>query len=267
MELFTILLSALLGIISPVGIVSDSVAETAIRSRLDSAEDLEVRIDNAPSYQLVQGRIDRVRIAGRGLFPVEGVRIAVLEVETDPIAINPSSLRSGLQLDQPIQAGVRLVLNAADLDRALSSPRAAAFFRTVNLGAFGASSQGYQVVNPQVEFLPDQRLRLQATLQGEADDRLAIVLESGLSVLSGRQLQFVNPALSINGEAVPPELVAIFADGISRQFDLRNYERSGITARILKLEITPSALQVAAFVRVEPQAIPQGSRRNIGQRR
>lgn len=266
MELFTILLSALLGIISPVGIVSDSVAETAIRSRLDSAEDLEVRIDNAPSYQLLQGRVDRVRIAGRGLFPVEGVRIAVLEVETDPIAINPSSLRSGIQLDQPIQAGVRLVLNAADLDRALSSPRAAAFFQTL-LGAFGSSSQGYEIVNPHVEFLPDQRLRLQATLQGEADDRLAIVLESGLSVLSGRQIQFVNPALSINGEAVPPEFVAIFADGISRQFDLGNYERSGITARILKLEITPSALQVAAFVRVEPQAIPQGSRRNVGQRR
>lgn len=72
MEFLTILLSALLGIVSPAGFVLDRVAETAIRNQLDSAEELSVRIDNTPSYRALQGRVDRVRIAGRVGFRWQG---------------------------------------------------------------------------------------------------------------------------------------------------------------------------------------------------
>jgi hypothetical protein len=259
MEFLTILLSSLLGIVSPAGLVVDRIAEDAIRDQLASAERLEVRVDNAPSYQLLQGQIDRVRIAGRGLFPLEGIRIAALDVETDAIAVDPSSLRNGQPtLNQPLQAGIRLVLREKDLNRALQSPAIVERLRSLNIGAFGspASAQGYEVVSPQIEFLDQNRLRFQAILQRqETEEQLAIALETGLSVQSGRQIQFIAPILSINGAAVPPELVEGFSAGISQQFDLRNFQNSGITARVLQLEVDPEQLQLAVFVRVEPEAI------------
>jgi hypothetical protein len=263
MELLTILLSALLGILAPVGVVVDNVAADAIRDQLNSAENLAVRVDNAPSYQLLQGRVDRIRIAGHGLFPVAGVRIAALEVETDPIAVNSSSLRRGqLRLEQPLQAGVRLVLNQDDLNQALRSPTVRNLLQRLNLGQLGGSAaQGYEVVDPHIELASD-RIQIQAVLQEiprdqtatAAGEQLAIVLESGLSVQSGHQIQLVNPTASINGQVIPSVLIQGLTAGISRQFDLQNFQAGGITARILQLEITPGQLQLAAFVRVEPGA-------------
>lgn len=65
MEFFTILLSGLLGLVSPAGLVIDRTAESFIRSRFE-VEQLQVRVDNAPSHQLLQGKVERVLIAGRG---------------------------------------------------------------------------------------------------------------------------------------------------------------------------------------------------------
>jgi len=55
----TIILSGLLGLVSPVGSVIDRTAENAIRSRFEKVEQLQVRVDNAPSYQLLQGKVQR----------------------------------------------------------------------------------------------------------------------------------------------------------------------------------------------------------------
>src|SRR4028118_555615 len=115
MELISILLSGLLIFISPAGLVIDRAAENAIRSRLEKAEQLEVRVDNAPVHQTLQGKIERLRIAGRGLWLTKDVRIDTLEVETDPLNIDLQRLRQGKptllleSLKSPIQSGVRLV--------------------------------------------------------------------------------------------------------------------------------------------------------------
>jgi len=253
MEFLTILLSSLIGLIAPVGLVSDRIAASAIRDQID-AEDLQVRIDNVPTYRLLQGRIDRVRIAGRGLSVEPGFRIAALEVETDAIAVDPRSLREGEpELEQPLQAGVRVVLSQADLTQALRSRQVRSWLDDLNLGQFGGA--GYEIRNPRIQLLDNNRIRLRAALrQADSDEQLTIVLESGLSILAGRQLQFDSPTATLNGDPLPDRIVAGFATGISQRFDLRTLQASGITARILKIEINPDQLQLAAFVRVEPGA-------------
>ena len=75
MEPISTVLSLLLGLIAPVGIVSDRIAENQIRKQLTRAESLQVRIDNAPTYQLLSGKLNKVRFAGRGLFVTPDIRI------------------------------------------------------------------------------------------------------------------------------------------------------------------------------------------------
>ena len=84
MELFSILLSILLSSISPAGYFIDTTAENAIRNQFNKVEQLQVRVDNVPTHQLIQGKIDRVQIAGRGFWLTENFRIDTLEIETDP---------------------------------------------------------------------------------------------------------------------------------------------------------------------------------------
>jgi LmeA-like phospholipid-binding len=257
MELITILLSSLLGILAPIGLVSDRLATTAIRDRLESADTLAVRIDNAPSYQLLQGKVQRVRIAGRGIVPRPDLRIATFEVETDAIALNPTRLRQGKpQLEQPLQAGVRLELTQEDANHFLQSPAMVERFKTLNLNLPNDASQPepYNIKTVQVDFLDSDRLKFLVTLQGQqSGTESMITAESGLSITAGRQLQLVKPQVTLGGAAVPSEIITLLTAGLIQQLDLGRLEDSGLTARVLNFQIDDDQLDLATFVRVEPR--------------
>jgi hypothetical protein len=260
MEFITILLSGVLGLVSCAGFVVDRIAENVIRSQFEKVEQLQVRVDNAPSYQLLQGKVERVRIAGRGLQPKrQDIRLAALELETDPIDLEPRSLgQRQPKLKRPFQAGVRLLLTEQDINQALQSPATNASL--LNLGISSRSNptgdrpQRYGFVNPRVELLENNRLRFQVELTEGNVKPLAITVESGLGVLAGRQLQLVQPVVSVNGEAVPNQFVSAIATNVAKQLDLGNLEGYGLEARILQLKVSPQKLEIAAFLRVEPSS-------------
>lgn len=258
MELLTILLSALLVIVSPVNFAIDTVVESALRSRLDKVEELQVRVDNTPNYQVVQGKVERVRIAGRGVWLTPEIRVDTLDVETDPISVNLQRLRQGgresprASLRQPAQAGVSLVLTESDINQALHSPAIEAQLRQFVRRLVRRSTEGYEFLNSRVEFLDNNRIRFQVDVrEGETQPQLVIV-ESGIGVTAGHSLQLIEPAISINGIALPPQVVEGFARGVTNRFNLRTLEEAGITGRLLDLEVSDRELKVAAFVRVEP---------------
>ena len=121
MEIITILLSGFMTLISSAGIVIDTVAEKKIEDNLYAVEELQVRIDNAPSYQLVQGKIDRVRIAGRGLYLTPEMRIDTFELKMDLIDLDLENLEIDRQqqrvqgLRRPLLVAMRFVLTQEDL--------------------------------------------------------------------------------------------------------------------------------------------------------
>jgi hypothetical protein len=260
MEFLTILLSGVLGLVAPAGLVVDRSAENAIRSQLNQADRLEVRVDNAPSYQLLQGKVERVRIAGRGLkLKQQDLRIAALELETDPIDLDPRSLgKRQPKLKRSFQAGVHLVLDQQDINQALHSPTLTASLRKLDLGKVGDSDDdtqaNYEFVNPTLELLANNRLRFQVELTNGDDKPLAIKVESGLGVLAGRQIQLVDPAVYVNQEAVTQQLVNQIATNLSQKLDLGSLEGYGLQARILQLNLNPQKLEIVAFLRVEPSS-------------
>lgn len=202
MEFLTILLSGVLGLITPVGLFLDSTAENTIRSQLKQVDRLEVRVDNAPSHQILQGRVERVRIAGRGLRLKQELRISTLELETDPVDLDLLSLRNKQpKLNRSFQAGVRLILEQQDINQALQSPALAASLRKLNISEISDlndSEISYNFVNPKVELLDTNRLRFQVELTADKNDTLAITVESGLGVVAGRQIQLLEPVVYVN---------------------------------------------------------------------
>ncbi|NDJ16075.1 DUF2993 domain-containing protein [Myxacorys almedinensis] len=252
MELLTIFLSSLIGLVSPIGIVSDRVAESTLRKQFVSVEALQVRIDNAPTYQLLQGRIDRLRLSGRGLVPRKDIRIDRLELETDPIALQ--GLR--LKLAKPLQAGIRIILKEEDINRALRSPAIAAQLQTMV-----RRNERYSFLNPQISFLERDplklgranRIRVQALLSEKGyPDQLAIVAEAEPKIIAGRTLQLQNLYVTANGQPAPAPVIQALTETIANRFDLRQLEKSGITARILQFSLQPAQLELSTFVQFRP---------------
>lgn len=259
MELIAILLSSVLGLVAPAGLVVDRTAENTIRSQLQQAERLEVRVDNAPSYQLIQGKVERVRLAGRGLrLKQQNIRIAAVELETDPIDIDPRSIgKQKLKLRRSLHAGVHLLLEQADLNQAL--PALIAQIQEFVIPELGGdrseSSSNYKFVNPQLELLPNNRLRFHVQLAAEGDDEpLSIVAETGLAVKAGRQIQLVQPTVTVDREAVAQNIVDEVATNLSQELDFRRLEMYGLQVRILQLKVAAQKLDFVTFVRIDPSS-------------
>ncbi|MBZ8180409.1 LmeA family phospholipid-binding protein [Oscillatoria salina] len=259
MEFLTIFLASLLSIFTPGGVIIDSNIENAFRSRFEAVEEFQIRIDNAPSYQIIQGKIERVRLASRGVQLTPDIRLDVLELETDPLDVDWRTLRTRegkfpQYFRKPIQAGVRLVLTEADLNRALKSPRIKARIeQAVNraLKNFpGTTAEGYELSNLEIEFLGSDRFRLQLRLR-QAEEELKIDLESGLKVLAGKRLELIEPGVSLNDRSIPAVFVNGLANRAKENLDLSKILPPEITARILQLKLETDAIQLAAFLRVE----------------
>ena len=272
MELITIIFSGLLSALSNGGWVLDAIAEKMLSAQVESVETLEVRVDNRPSYQLIKGKLDKLRIATRGIKLQQDLRIEILELETDPISINTAALGDGALTDlqtalqQPLQAAARIVLTEADLTTALASDSLVQQLQEIlnNLIAnrAGNATRTYEISAPKIDLLPDNRLKLDLQLRRSSrnqqrDRELALSLELGIEVIAGKQIQLVDPQGTVNGRQMSTRLLNGFAQGISDRLLLTNLENSGILARLLQLEVTEDKIELVAFTRIEPNSVNQ----------
>ncbi len=243
MEFFTIFLSSLLTAISPVGLVIDTVVAQTIRSQVKDVEELAVRIDNTPSYQPIQGQIDRIRIASRGIEPIENLRIEAIELETDPININIKRLQGkgikGIRqsLRQPLQGGLRLIIKESDLNQALESAKIKSKLQQIINRLLPEQAPRFEILTLRIEFRPENRLGIEVKLQQEAKEGktpepLALTLETGLKVENGRSLQLLALSGTLNERKLSKKFLSRF-----QSFDLATLEKQGIITRLLQLNL------------------------------
>ena len=270
MELIAIVLSGLLGVFSNGGWVIDAVATSTLSDRVTSIEKQAVRIDNTPNYQIAKGKIDKVRIAGRGVEFNSYLRIDTLELETDAIALNPKNLnpksldnlRSSLL--KPLQGVGKIIITESDLNNALQSPEVTEKLQKIlnNLVArkAGNTTIAYDVSNLQLELNPNNRIKIELELRRlgrsqQKASKLAINLEFGIEVLAGKKIQLVQPIGTVNGRPMSSRLLRGFAQGISERLNLTKIESQGIFARLLQLEITADQIELIAFARMETKLV------------
>jgi hypothetical protein len=285
MEILTIVLSGLLSLVSGGGIVLDSVATARLRTQIISLDQQAIRVDNVPSYQIAQGKIQKIRIATRGVTVKPNLKIAVLELETDAVDLNPAKLNlnsiDGLRdsLEQPLQGAGKLILTEADLNQALQSPEILAQLQqTLNrliVSKAGSTNIAYQLHELQIKLQPKNRLGIKLKLSrpktnyeeysipktsnnSRRSQELAFALEFKIQVFNGKTIQITEPQGTVNDRPMSSRLLNGFAEGISDRLNLTSLETNGILARILQLEINEEELKLVGFARVETKA-PQFS--------
>lgn len=276
MEILTLALTGLLSALSSGGLVLDALAQNRLASRIISIEEQAVRIDNRPSYSLAEGKLQQVRIAARGVRIEPGLRIAAIELATDPLALKETKLNLDSidtlreSLARPASGAIALVITQADLDRVLASPTVLARLQTTLnrlITSRVGSAANYQLSNLNLELRPANRLqvkfKLSRPLKSDRSDgtstfnnrsrELDIVLELAIAVSEGKILRLLDPQGTVNGRPMSARLLEGFADGISDRLDLSSTSADGILIRILQLEINEDKLELVGFVFVEPK--------------
>jgi hypothetical protein len=267
MDLLTILLSGFLAIATAPGLAIDTVAENKIAENLYTVEELQVRVDNTPSYQLIQGQIDRVRIAARGLYPIPAIRIDTFELEMDPIDVDLANLQVDEQqrqikgLRRPLLVAMRFVFTQEDINQALSSPEFADYLEILTLNLFNSATlqraaYRYQLVNPQVEFLGNNRVRFETELAERGyNERLKLRVETGVEIGDASQrVRLISPEVRVNDRPAPGQFVKGLI-AASDRFNLNRLEDNGIQSRVLQLKVDGDRVEMALFVRVAPASV------------
>lgn len=262
MDIVAIIVSAMMALVAPAGVVLDTLAADSLRRQVAGVDDLYVRIDNVPNYQVINGRIDQARVAARGVYPrqLPGLRIAAIDLETDPVAVDVGALQRGqLKLNAPAQAALRLRIQASDINAFLASSQVQTWLDTLQFSLPGdvgdRTQQRYGLANPTLEFLEGDRLRLVVDLEDRVlAETIPITLETGVAVVNGHRFELIQPQLEIEGALAPPELVTSFAEGASEEFSLRRLEEWGLTSRVLAFNVRDNELDIALFARLDPDS-------------
>jgi hypothetical protein len=274
MELITLILSGVLAVFSSGGWVVNAIAHKQLNTYIESAEELAIRIDNTPNYQIAQGDLERLRVAGRGVYLEPNLRIDSLELETDPIALDlanlsPESL-SELRdsLEKPLQVAVSVVITEQDLTNALQSDDLQAKLQSalnkLVASRAGTTSIAYEIIALGIDLTPNNLL-IEITLRREGEIRanraseLAIALNIGLELIQGKKIKISKLQGTVNNRPISNRLLNGFAEGISDRLDLTTIEKQGIFARLLQLEITDDKIVTVGFVRMETKSVSTSS--------
>lgn len=268
MELLLILLSGLLSVATPVGLVIDMVTGNLLDSQVQAAEQLVIRIDNTPSYQLSTGKIDRLRIASRGVNIGSLLKIHTLELETDSIDLNLRNLETNnlteirKSLQKPFQAAVRLIVTEQDLNQSLQSAEIQnQLQQSLNhliKQRTGSDAFSYQLINPRLELLEENIIRLEFRLTriGYGSSRfqeLLITMECQIKIREGTKIELVKLKGTINDRPLSDRLLQGFAEGISDRLNFDNLEQNTMFVRLLQLRIDNNQIELAAFVRIHQE--------------
>lgn len=281
MEILTIVLSGLLSLVSGGGTILDLIAASQIRSQIISVEQQAVRVDNRPSYQIAQGKLHQVRIASRGVKVQPGLRIAVVDLATDPIALKSNSNFNSIDelrdsLAKPASGAIKLVFRQSDLNQALQSPEILAQFQKILnrliTSKSGSTNISYQLSNLRLELRPANRIEVRFKLSrlrpnasindstsgtntiNNRSRELNIALELAIEVINGKTLRLIEPRGTVNDRPMSSRLLNGFAEGISDRLNLNVLEADGILARILQLEIDEDKVELVSFIRLETKS-------------
>ena len=233
----------------------NKAVEIGLSSQLDEVEELDVKMKTDP-LQLVQGKVDAVEIAGKGLVMQGDLRVEELDMQVSSVAINPLSVAFGkIELTQPTEGITNVVLTEADINRAFNSDYVRNQLQNQQLHING---QATTIKPQQVDFrLPGQgKVELSATvLLGDRETRQVAFTAVPCVSSNGKNISLDNVQYG-EGQQISPELTKALVEQTSQILDLSNFDLKGISLKIKHLEADAGklTLQAEAYVEQIPSA-------------
>jgi hypothetical protein len=233
----------------------DKVAEVAISSQLDEAEQVDVDIRTDP-VKIVQGRVDSVAISGEGLTMKQDLRIDSVKINAHTVAIDPLKAITGeLELTEPLNAQTRILLTEADLNRALASGYLRQKMQNLQIKH---ENEGIPVSIEQatIQLQENQQIRSDARIfLPKTNERKQLTSVFVLS-LKDDGYKIAIEVISAEGEGLSLEFLTALFEQLIELLNLRNFNLGGGSLRIQELEVYPGKilLQATTVIKKIPKA-------------
>lgn len=226
------------------------VAEMGISSQLDEVENLDVNVRTNP-FQLMQGKVDSVTIAGEGAVMNHDLRMESFEVRTGTIAINPGSVLFGkIELTQPADASARFVLHENDLNRAFSSEFLQKKLQNITVQVDGKPVL-LDITNAKIDLLDSQKLELEADVLLKESSKTHHFKATAMPKVQAQGQQIGLEILSTDAEGLSSEITDALCHTMMEFLDLRNFNLEGMTLTLQRLDMDADRLTLMTQTTIE----------------
>jgi hypothetical protein len=231
--------------------------EIGLSQQLDEAEELNVDIRTNP-LDLVQGKLQSVEVQGKGLVMQEDLRAEQLTIQTDSIEIDSIKAAFGnIELTNPSNARSKIVLTAADIERAFNSK-----YVRKKMPELTIERDGKLLVSriDRVRFtIPETEVvRIEADLIiADIDRKQTVVFTAIPRVNQNGNGVLLEDLKYPENETVNSQLTSTLLALASEILDLRNFDLKEMSLSLKQLEVKPEKIILIADAIIEK--FPQGN--------
>jgi hypothetical protein len=224
----------------------NKVAQLALSSQLEECDRLEVKVKTTPD-RLASGELESLSIDGEGLLIETELRLQVLKIEMQAIAVVPlKALTGNIELTQPTQGIARLVLTETDLNRALNST---ALRSKIDVLDTYLSTGQIKLTVPQqkCQFREDGRVGVEALVELQPSGEIKeVAFTATPKIASGGRSVVLEDVQYESGKEISEDLTQAFLDKAGKMLDLRNFEKQGLALRLHQLTVEKGRIILSA---------------------
>ena len=230
-------------------------AESQLSDQLDVAKELDVDI-RTDLIKIVQGQVDSVSVAAKGLITHQDLHMQEVELHTDQIAINPlSALFGKIELNQPVNSTARIVVTEADINQNLNSDYIRSKLPPLELNVDGRIVP--LKLQPPIELhLPGEgKVVISSNLQVSEIGKTQQVRFTSVMYPRTHEHSLLMEAFSFDeGQAISLEIMVAFMEKLKELVNLPYLEFDGTALRIKEMEVQKGSiiLQVEAHTNQLP---------------
>jgi len=218
----------------------------AIAALFKKAKNLNVNLRVEPVARLMQGSVDGFDFIGQELLMHSGLKVDTMELYLQALTIDFGALfRGRVQLQQPTQASMRIVLTEDDLTTSFNTS-----FLKRKLQQLSWNGQPVMFEKTRISINDDQSLRLQSWVrQGQAEQIIELDITAQVVVEDRKRLQFVD--VSLGGDPQAVELGRMMVDHVNGLLDLDQFSLDGMQLRVDKLRLRNKQLTMYGVAHIE----------------
>lgn len=226
-------------------IVSKAVS-TAIAALFKRTGKIEATVRAEPVAKLLQGSVDGFDFIGNGMLMYNGLRIEGMELYVQAVSIDFSAIFKGqVQLRQPTQATMRVVLTEEDLTTSFNTP-----FVVEKLQRLQYEGQALNFQKTEMLVNEDKSLTLRSQIQlGKTGETVNVDMTSEVEVLDRRKIQFVN--VTYKGDDKAKNLGKALIDHVNNLLDLDKFALDGTQLKVDRVRIRKNELIFYGIAKID----------------
>ncbi len=223
----------------------NKVVEIGITSQLDNVEEIEVDLHTNP-IDFIQGKVDSVEIAGKGLVVRQDLRMETLKISTDEVSINPfSAIFGNIELTHPTEAEAQIVLTEVDINRAFYCDYIQTKLQGLKLDMDGHPVT-VDVQQATLELPGENKFVIAATFLMREQNEVKKFSATAIPQIHENGNRISLEILAAHGQGLTLQLVMVIFEQLTALLDLRNFNIPGVSLQLHKLEAQQGKLVIHA---------------------